>query len=116
MTVTDFSKNKYGYWISNEKYLFSNEKVEFYYNGKSDIFLMFLSSVIRDYISEDPIAADEKTNTIRDLKGKARQVSDIRVLIKKHIDMQMPKERKHKIVKKDFLTTTEHTKERKMAA
>ena len=39
------------------------EKVEFYYNGKSDIFLMFLSSVIRDYISEDPIAADEKINT-----------------------------------------------------
>ena len=34
MTVTDFSKNKYGYWISNEKYLFSNEKVEFYYRWK----------------------------------------------------------------------------------
>jgi len=60
---------------------------------------------------------DEGTNTIRDLKGKARQVSDIRVLIKKHIDMQMPKEKKQRIHKKDFLTTTEHIQqERKMAA
>lgn len=61
---------------------------------------------------------DEASNTIRDLTGKARQVSDIRVLIKKHIDMQMPKEKKHKISnKKDFLTKTEHIQqERKSAA
>ena len=61
---------------------------------------------------------DDKTNTIRDLKGKERQVSDIRVLIKKHIDMQTSKEKKHKIANKnDFLTTTQHIKnERKMAA
>ena len=39
------------------------EKVEFYYNGKSDIFMIFLISVIRDYISDDPVAADEKINT-----------------------------------------------------
>ena len=108
---------------------------------KKDIMKEQFLNIAKDYMSEDFVTADnatikaldekvladvksgkiygfkfdEKTNTIRDLTGKARQVSDIRVLIKKHIDMQMPKERKHKIAKKDFLTTTEHTKER-MAA
>ena len=108
---------------------------------KKDIMKEQFLNIAKDYMNEDFVTAnnntirkldekvlsdvkagkiygfkfDEKTNTIRDLKGKARQVSDIRVLIKKHIDMQMPKERKHKIVKKDFLTMNEHTKER-MAA
>ena len=110
---------------------------------KKDIMKEQFLNIAKDYMNEDFVTADndkikaldekvladvkagkiygfkfdEKTNTIRDLKGKARQVSDIRVLIKKHIDMQMPKERKHKAVKKDFLTTTEHIQqERKMAA
>ena len=110
---------------------------------KKDIMKEQFLNIAKDYMSEDFVTADnqkikaldekvladvkagkiygfkfdEKSNTIRDLTGKARQVSDIRVLIKKHIDMQMPKERKHKIAKKDFLTTNGHIQqERKMAA
>lgn len=93
---------------------------------KRDVMKEQFLNIAKDYMNEDFVTADnekiraldekvladvkagkiygfkfdEETNTIRDLQGKARQVSDIRVLIKKHIDMQMPKEKKkHKIHK-----------------
>lgn len=110
---------------------------------KKDIMKEQFLNIAKDYMNEDFVTADndkiraldekvmadvkagkiygfkfdEKTNTIRDLKGKARQVSDIRVLIKKHIDMQMPKEKKQRLVKQEFLTNKQHIQnERKMAA
>ena len=110
---------------------------------KKDIMKEQFLNIAKDYINEDFVTADnekikaldekvlsdvkagkiygfkfdEKSNTIRDLTGKARQVSDIRVLIKKHIDMQIPKEKKYKSMKNDFLTTNQHIQnEKKMAA
>ena len=41
------------------------ESVEFYYNGRADLFEKFLTAVFRDYLSSDPVAAVGEEESLR---------------------------------------------------
>ena len=45
---------------------------------------------------------DKKNNIIKDMKGKEKQVSDVRVEIKKYVDMAVPKGQKRVVIKPEI--------------